>query len=96
MSASVGSVERFRYSEHGDAAVRLRNARARELRDLGFTVKCQTWNFTDLARDVSYQLEVTGQLRKLAKIVYQCPECKCEWTVNDDPNEWTYGHDCES
>lgn len=28
-------------------------------------------------------------------IAYRCPECCASWTVDDDPNEWAYGHDCE-
>lgn len=28
-------------------------------------------------------------------IAYRCPECGREWTVDDDPQEWAYGHDCE-
>lgn len=28
-------------------------------------------------------------------IAYRCPECGKTWTVEDDPNEWAYGHDCE-
>jgi len=28
-------------------------------------------------------------------IAYKCPECGREWTTDDDPNEWAYGHDCE-
>jgi hypothetical protein len=30
-----------------------------------------------------------------AKAVFHCPECKRTWTIEDDPNEWAYGHDCE-
>jgi predicted RNA-binding Zn-ribbon protein involved in translation (DUF1610 family) len=29
-------------------------------------------------------------------IVYKCPECGQVWRLSDDPNEWAYGHDCES
>lgn len=45
--------EQWKWSDYGgDEAVRLRNARARELRKLGYTVKCTTVDFTDLAREV--------------------------------------------
>jgi len=59
MDVTIGTVERFRYSKYGGEAERLRNARARELRKLGFVVKCKKWSFIDLARDEVYQLEVT-------------------------------------
>jgi len=52
--------EQWKWSEHGgDEAMRLRNARARELRKQGYTVKCSTWDFTDLAREVVSILEAT-------------------------------------
>lgn len=35
----------------------------------------------------------TGPVR--VRIAYRCPECGRTWTVNDDANEWVYGHDCE-
>lgn len=28
-------------------------------------------------------------------LVYRCPECGRSWTVDDDAQEWAYGHDCE-
>lgn len=31
-----------------------------------------------------------------ARVVFRCPECNQVWTADDDPNEWAYGHDCES
>jgi hypothetical protein len=33
---------------------------------------------------------------KRPAIAHQCPECGQVWTVDDDPNEWAYGHDCEA
>lgn len=39
------------------AAMQARNKRARELRKEGFSVKCKTWDFTDLARCRSFTLE---------------------------------------
>lgn len=28
-------------------------------------------------------------------IVYKCPECGQTWRMSDDPNDWSFGHDCE-
>jgi hypothetical protein len=28
-------------------------------------------------------------------IAYRCRECGRAWTIDDDPQEWAYGHDCE-
>ena len=44
-------------------ALRLRNARAKELRKQGWTVKCKTWDFIDLARCHVYSLEATKERR---------------------------------
>jgi hypothetical protein len=33
---------------------------------------------------------------KRPAIAHRCPECEQMWTVDDDPNEWVYGHDCEA
>jgi len=44
-------------------ALQLRNARAKELRCQGWTVKCQKWDFTDLARCCVYSLEATRERR---------------------------------
>jgi len=56
--------ENYRASDYGNdagEAMRVRNARARELRKEGFTVTCKKWDFTDLARDVNYTLEATKE-----------------------------------
>ncbi len=50
--------ERWSDSKYPDALQR-RNARARELRKQGWTVKCEKWDFTDLARCSVYTLYAT-------------------------------------
>lgn len=45
-----------KYASAEDAK-RARDARARELRKAGYTVKCAKWDFSDLARAVRYTLE---------------------------------------
>jgi hypothetical protein len=30
------------------------------------------------------------------EIAFKCKECGQSWTVDEDPNEWVYGHDCEA
>lgn len=54
------TTENFRASDYDNAAIakQLRDRRARHLRREGHTVICQTWDFTDLARDVLYQLHI--------------------------------------
>jgi len=39
------------------AAMKARNARAKELRKQGYKVECKTWHFEDLARGSSYTLK---------------------------------------
>lgn len=51
--------EQWKWSEWGDQAPRLRNARARELRKRGYKVKCSTWDFSDLAGEKVSILEAT-------------------------------------
>lgn len=34
-------------------------------------------------------------MSETATVVYRCPECGRTWTVEDDPIEFAYGHDCE-
>ena len=41
------------------AAMQARNARAKELRAQGYTVKCKKWDFSDLARGASFTLDAT-------------------------------------
>ncbi|MFH1294264.1 MAG: hypothetical protein ABIJ44_09070 [Pseudomonadota bacterium] len=44
-------------------AMKVRNARARELRKVGWKVEGRTWNFIDLARCVAYSLIATRERR---------------------------------
>ena len=44
-------------SKFGPKAMQLRNQKARELRKEGWTVKCGTTSFSDLARDAYYWIE---------------------------------------
>jgi hypothetical protein len=46
------------YATEQDAK-RARDQRARELRKQGYTVKCEKWSFSDLARAVRYTLEAS-------------------------------------
>ena len=52
--------ERYPDDKYPDA-LSLRNRRARELRKEGWTVKCETFDFTDLARCRVYHLLATRQ-----------------------------------
>jgi hypothetical protein len=42
-----------------------RDRKARELRKQGYTVECKTWDFTDLARAISYELTATRTIRRV-------------------------------
>jgi len=55
--AKTEVLEEFWADDKYPDAERLRNARARELRKQGWSVKCQKWDFTDLARCCTYSLE---------------------------------------
>jgi hypothetical protein len=58
--------EQWGDSKYPDAK-QLRDRRAKELRKQGFTVKCQKWDFTDLARSCSYSLTATRERREDAE-----------------------------
>lgn len=62
--------EMFRSDDYvSDAEARLaRNARARALRKAGYTVTCQTWDFTDLARARAYTLDIVGNGSTCGKV----------------------------
>ncbi len=51
------------YSKFGPKAMQLRNQKARELRKEGWTVKCGTTDFTDLARGMYYWIEAKREKR---------------------------------
>ena len=57
--AKTEVLEEFWADDKYPDAERLRNARARELRKQRWSVKCQRWDFTDLARCSVYSLEAT-------------------------------------
>jgi len=48
-------------SDKYEDAKKLRDSKARELRQEGYKVICKTWNFMDLGRFMLYSLEATKE-----------------------------------